>query len=324
MMPTTVIDWAQVVGSVVVIVVAFVMLVWPMARWGTDAQLMVAALLCGLGVAALSAPWWWRLISDLDAERQARARSDERAEVAAHIHDSVLQTLALIQRNADDPQMMLNLARRQERELRNWLDPDRMSRQGRSLRGQLDAMASEVEELHGTAVEMVVVGDVLIDAAIEAIVGAAREAVVNAAKHSGTAQIDVYAEVQPDQIEIFVRDAGGGFDPAAIGSDRRGVRFSIEDRMSRAGGRAVILSSLGEGTEVELLLPRSVTPEPAVSDRGTADPSGDVLRAEHEGEGVDEARGEGADEDGEGTGEDGEGTGEDRDPAKHGSEHGAK
>lgn len=208
-----------------------------------------------VGLTALSAPWWWRLVSDLDAERQARVRSEERAEVAAHLHDSVLQTLALIQKG-EDPQHMVHLARRQERELRNWLDPDRASRSGGSLRGQLDEMASTVEELHGVTVEVVVVGDVLIDGSIEPLLGATREAVVNAAKHAGSPQVDVYAEVHDDAVEIFVRDTGKGFDLGAIGDDRRGLRESMTRRMERAGGSVAIHSSLGEGTEIELRMPR--------------------------------------------------------------------
>jgi signal transduction histidine kinase len=224
---------------------------------------LATSLLVALGVvvamAALSAPWWWRLVREREAERQARVRADERADVAAHLHDSVLQTLTLIQRNVGDPQTMLNLARRQERELRNWLDPNRASRLGGSIRGQLDEIATTVEELHGVPVEVVAVGDCLVDESIEAVVGATREACVNAAKHSGAEQIDIYSEVSPDGIEVFVRDTGKGFEPAAIDDDRQGVRHSILARMERVGGTAVVNSALGEGTEVELRLEREAT-----------------------------------------------------------------
>lgn len=226
--------------------------------WG--ALLAAGAIVTGVGL--LSAPWWVRLANQLDTERQRRIRSDERAEVAAHLHDSVLQTLALIQQ-ADDPQRMVNLARRQERELRNWLDPDRASRLGGSLRGQLDQLATDVEDLHGVPVEVVAVGDSLLDEPLAALVAAAREAAVNAAKHAGTARIDVYAEVRPEVVEVFVRDTGRGFDPTTVAPDRRGVRDSIRGRMERAGGSAEVFSSPGEGTEVELRLPR--TPRPTTS-----------------------------------------------------------
>lgn len=217
---------------------------------------VLLALGAVVALAALSAPWWWRLVRDRDTERQARVRSDERAEVAAHLHDSVLQTLSLIQRNSDDPQIMLNLARRQERELRNWLDPGRASRQGQSVRGQLDELASDVEGLHRVPVEIVAVGDCLIDERIDALLGATREAAVNAAKHSGDQQVDIYVEVADDAIEVFVRDTGKGFDVDAIDPDRQGLRQSIVGRMDRVGGSAVITSVVGEGTEVELRLDR--------------------------------------------------------------------
>ncbi|MEM7272857.1 MAG: PspC domain-containing protein [Actinomycetota bacterium] len=207
-------------------------------------------------VLAVSAPWWLRLVFDRDRERQARIRSDERAEVAAHLHDSVLQTLSLIQRNADDPQKMMSLARRQERELRNWLDPDRASRVGESIRGRLDQMATDVEQLHGVPVEVVTAGDCLVDEGIAAALDATREATVNAAKHSGAEQIDVYAEVGPDQVEFFVRDAGCGFAKEAVNGDRRGLRESILGRMERVGGTAIVHSDLGEGTEVEISIAR--------------------------------------------------------------------
>ena len=251
--------WLVVVGGLAVAIGAVVVLVT-----GIEGVADIAAsLLVGLGVvvamAGLSAPWWWRLVRERDAERQARVRADERADVAAHLHDSVLQTLTLIQRNGGDPQTMLNLARRQERELRNWLDPNRASRLGGSIRGQLDEIATTVEELHGVPVEVVAVGDCLVDDAVEALVGATREACVNAAKHSGADQIDIYSEVSPDGIEVFVRDTGKGFEPTSIDDDRQGVRHSILARMERVGGSAVVHSTVGEGTEVELRL--EVEPE---------------------------------------------------------------
>ncbi len=176
--------------------------------------------------------------------------------MAAHLHDSVLQTLALIQK-VEDRQTAINLARRQERELRNWLDPGRASRFGGSIRGRLDQMASDVEELHGIPVEVVTVGDVLVDEPIIALLNAGREACVNAARHSGTKRIDVFAEVGDDDVTLFVRDTGKGFDPDTVDPDRRGLRESIVGRMERAGGGAMIYSEPGQGTEVELTIPRS-------------------------------------------------------------------
>ena len=221
---------------------------------------VVAAVAAG-GLFVLSSPWWWRLVTDLDAERQARIRSDERADVAAHLHDSVLQTLTLIQNGLNegtaDPQHMAALARQQERELRNWLDPDRADRGGGSVRGRLDQIASEVESLYGTPVEVVCVGDVLVDETIEVLLAAGREATMNAAKHSGAPRIDLYAEIQAERIELFVRDTGKGFDLDSVNPDRRGLSHSVTARMERVGGTAVIHTAIGEGTEVELSLVRA-------------------------------------------------------------------
>lgn len=229
-----------------------------LARFGGPSDggvLVVIGLMAA--IIGVSAPWWWRLVRERDQERQARIRSEERADVAAHLHDSVLQTLALIQRHSDDPQTMLNLARRQERELRNWLDPGRASREGGSVRGQLDELASEVEEIHRVPVEIVSVGDCLIDAEIETLLAAVREAAMNSAEHSGADQVDIYAEIGDDLIEVFVRDSGKGFDPGEIPTDRHGVRQSILGRMERLGGTVELNSTPGEGTEVELTLARA-------------------------------------------------------------------
>ncbi len=247
---------AQVVGGMLLVVVGAVLLARPLSGSTQGSVGLAIGVGGGLGLLALSAPWWWRLLADLDAERQARVRSEERADVAAHLHDSVLQTLTLIQRHSDDPQKMVGLARRQERELRNWLDPDRVSREGASVRGQLDELVSDVEDLHGLTIDVVVVGDCLVDPAIDSLLAAVREAVVNGAKHAGVAKIDVYVEIRPDRIEAFVRDEGVGFEPSTIAADRQGIRHSIEQRMQRVGGSATIISAPGEGTEVELNLPR--------------------------------------------------------------------
>ncbi len=241
---------------VVVAAVVFFALITPLwAGFGFDGVLLLAGSF--FIVLAVSAPWWLRLVRERDSEQQARVRSDERAEVAAHLHDSVLQTLSLIQRNADDPQTMLTLARRQERELRNWLDPDRASRVGESIRGRLDQLATDVEELHGVPVEVVTAGDCLVDETISAALDATREATVNAAKHSGAEQVDVYAEVSDTMVEFFIRDAGCGFVREQINGDRRGLKESILGRMERAGGTAIVSSDVGEGTEIEISIART-------------------------------------------------------------------
>ena len=217
-----------------------------------DVLLAVLAAVVVLGV--IFAPWILRLVRSLTEERSERIRSQERAEVAAHLHDSVLQTLALVQRS-DDPQEVAALARRQERELRAWLAGRPAPGQGSRLAPALEAAAVDVEERHGVPVEVVVVGDRDLDTKTEAVLAAAREAMTNAAKFGGGSPVDVYAEAGDGRLQVFVRDRGPGFDASDLPPDRRGVRESIVGRMERHGGRATITSSPANGTEVELELP---------------------------------------------------------------------
>ena len=217
-------------------------------------DVVLAALVVAAVLALIFAPWIVRLARSLAAERAERIRSQERAEVAAHLHDSVLQTLALVQKRADDPIEVAALARRQERELRSWLSGRVHAGDERRLVPELQAAAEEVERAHRVPVEVVAVGDRELDEPGRAVVAAAREAMVNAAKFADGSPVDVYAEARDRRLQIFVRDRGPGFDPAAIPADRRGLRESIVGRMERAGGRALINSAPGAGTEVELVL----------------------------------------------------------------------
>jgi signal transduction histidine kinase/phage shock protein PspC (stress-responsive transcriptional regulator) len=215
--------------------------------------LVIAAIVVAFG------PWWLRIARDLVVERQARARAEERADMAARLHDSVLQTLALIQRRADDPQRVVQLARAQERELRSWLFDARAP-------GSLDVMTladgvgliqQEVEAQYGIAIEAVTVADCELDDDLSALLAAAREATVNAAKWSGAEVVSLFAEVEPAAVSLFVRDRGKGFDPDAVPDDRKGLAESIHGRMARRGGSATVRSVLGEGTEVSLTIPRT-------------------------------------------------------------------
>jgi signal transduction histidine kinase len=208
-----------------------------------------------LGVALVGGPLALRLLRERDAERRARIRGEERAEVAAHVHDSVLQTLALIQRSADDPAAVARLARAQERDLRRWMYAP-VPAPAASLRGALEAAVAEVEDTHGVAVELVCVGDAPMDERTAALVSAAREALVNAGRHAG-GPVSVYAEVEPDEVAVFVRDRGAGFDPGAVPDDRMGIKESIVGRMERSGGRAHVHSEVGPGTRVELRMERT-------------------------------------------------------------------
>lgn len=215
--------------------------------------LAVAATMAGLAI--LFGPWAWRLAGQLTEERRERIRSQERAEMAAHLHDSVLQTLALIQRTGE-PREMVALARNQERELRAWLNGT-PAHKDQMLSGAIEAAASAVELQFKVPVEVVTVGDAPMDERLQAVVDACREATVNAAKHSGAGQVSVYMEVEPDAITTFVRDDGSGFDLDGVAADRRGIAESIKGRMERSGGSATIVTEPGGGTEVQLTMARN-------------------------------------------------------------------
>ena len=247
-------SYARLAAGVILLLTAFVLFAIQTDEAGVARDVMVAGLLGVLGLGLTVGPWLFRLASDLAEERAARVRSQERADVAAHLHDSVLQTLALIQKHADDGRTVARLARAQERDLRAWLYADPAAAET-ALSGALKAAAAEVEDVHGIPVEVVTVGDAELGDAARPIVLAAREAMVNAAKHSGADKVDVYAESAGDRVEVFVRDRGRGFDTAAVSEDRLGVRRSIVDRMERHGGSATVRSAPGEGTEVRLSMP---------------------------------------------------------------------
>ncbi|GAA2414045.1 ATP-binding protein [Streptomyces glaucosporus] len=222
---------------------------------GTVLQASLAVL---VGIALLAGPYLVRLVQDLSEERLMRIRAQERAEVAAHVHDSVLHTLTLIQRNADNPREVARLARAQERELRAWLY--RPTGTGRDEGDEPDTLAeavrrtaAEVEDHHGVPVEVVCVGDCPLDERLGAQLQAAREAMVNAAKYGGDGgPVQVFAEVEGRTVFVSVRDHGPGFDLDSVPADRMGVRESIIGRMRRNGGTAVLRTAPGGGTVVEL------------------------------------------------------------------------
>ena len=219
-----------------------------------------AVLLVIAGIVLVLGPWWLRIARDLVLERQARIRTQERVEMAARIHDSVLQTLALIQRRADDPQKVVQLARLQERELRSWLFEGRglnEADEDMTVAAGVRQIQQDVESRYGVPVEAVTVGDCTLDENLNALLAAAREATVNAAKWSGASVISLFAEVEPDSVSLVVRDRGKGFDPSAVPEDRKGLAESVHGRMTRRGGTAVVTSAEGEGTKVSLKMPRS-------------------------------------------------------------------
>jgi signal transduction histidine kinase len=241
-------------GSLPRLAVAVVMVgaVFVLGELGTSGSIVRPGAVVGALVLVL-APWVWQL----SQERTERIRLAERADVAARVHDSVLQTLALVQRHASDPARVTALARRQERDLRRWLYGSGAASGAATIADALAEAAAEVEELHGVRVELAASGDAPLDEPLSQLVLAAREAMTNAARHSGTAEVAVFLDTSPDSTTVFVRDRGAGFDPAAVSPDRRGIAESIRGRLERLGGSASIDAAPGGGTEVELILPRS-------------------------------------------------------------------
>lgn len=209
----------------------------------------VAGLLLALG------PLMLRLARQASEERRERIRSEEREDVAAHLHDSVLQTLAMIQRTGSH-QDVVTLARRQERELRAWLYGKATPSGEVTVRTAIERAAARLEDLHRIPVEVVVVGDATADEPVRALVQAVGEAINNAGLHSHAPSVSVYVEVEPDSITAFVRDEGKGFDIGSVPEDRRGIADSIFGRMSRHGGKVEINSEVGVGTEIKIVLPR--------------------------------------------------------------------
>ncbi len=245
------------------------LLIFGGAGWLFSARASVALLrplggvvLVIAGIVLLLGPWWLRIARDLVLERQAKVRAEERADISAQVHDSVLQTLALIQRRAEDPQKVIQLARLQERELRSWLFEGRAPNEAdedMTFGAGVRQIQQDVEARYGVPVEAVTVGDCELDENLNALLAAAREATVNAAKWSGAGVISLFAEVEPEEVSIVVRDRGKGFDPSAIPGDRKGLAESVHGRMARRGGTASVISAEGEGTKVTLKMPRSAT-----------------------------------------------------------------
>jgi signal transduction histidine kinase len=221
---------------------------FPVAR-----RAFLPVLVATLGIVVVVGPWMLRYWREATEERTARIREHERVELAGRIHDSMLQTLTLIQRRADNPDEVRRLVRHSERELRGWLY--RPAQPAASLRAMVTTACAEVEDEYDVTIDLVVVGDLPATPESEAIVQAAREAAVNAAKHSGVRTFSVYVEVGAEQLTVYVRDRGKGFKVAAIPADRYGVRESLIARMQRHGGEATIRSTKRTGTEVRLTLP---------------------------------------------------------------------
>lgn len=261
----TVLSWARVVGGATLIVLGLGVVVLARVDLASVRSSLLAVIVTLVGAALLTVPVWLRMWRALNAERSARIRNDEREEIASHLHDSVLQTLALIQKQSDHPQEVMRLARGQERELRKWLFEARDA-DHTSLAEALKTISGEVEDQYGVTVRPITVGDVQLELEdsdsglprehFTALLGATREALVNAAKHSGEINIDLFAETEPERVTVFVRDRGSGFDENLVPVDRQGLSKSIRGRIERRGGEVSIRSSVGKGTEVRILMPR--------------------------------------------------------------------
>ncbi len=232
--------------------------------WGGAVPAILGAGALAVGAAILLAPWWLDSVRDLSRERRERVRVEERAKLAAHVHDSVLQTLTLIEKAAQSPADVMRLARAQERELRQWLFAPETGVPLDDAHGtfsqQLRRIESDIEGDYGVIVELVVVGDCPGDANVTALANATREAAVNAAKWARVPRISIYGEVETSAISVYVRDRGIGFDPTTVAHDRHGIAQSIVGRMASHGGEATITSVLGDGTEVHLSMSRVTVP----------------------------------------------------------------
>ena len=226
--------------------------------WGSAGSALFGTAVLVIGVLVLFAPWWLQNVRELTSERRERVRIEERAAMVAHLHDSVLQTLTLIERAAANEGDVVRLARNQERELRQWLfSPETRTNASTSFVGLVGAIEHDVENDYGVRVDLVTVGDCVPDDRATTLVAAGREAAINAAKWSEAASVSIFTEVEPNSISIFVRDRGVGFDLDAIPADRQGIAMSIRQRMSQLGGEAFITTAVGDGTEVQLVMPRT-------------------------------------------------------------------
>ncbi len=257
-------DVLRQLGGTILVLAGLLVLVADRLSWSLLVDGAVTGAVVLIGVALILGPWMLRTGGAAIEERRERVRADEREAVAVHLHDSVLQTLTLIQkRSADpdsDPRVVAALARRQERELRRWLYGAHGWEPDTRLRDAIDSTVADVEDLHGVVVEAVVVGDSAMDGRCDALVAATREALVNAAKFSGRRDLSLFAEVTPGATTVFVRDRGAGFDPADVPADRHGISDSIVGRVERVGGTATVQTAPGWGTEVRLSLPAEVVP----------------------------------------------------------------
>lgn len=186
------------------------------------------------------------LREDVTAAERERAVAVERAESAARLHDSVLQSLAVIAR-VDDATEARELAADASSQLRVWLRGH--GTDATTLRSLLEA---RLRQLHGNRrVTIGAAGDRPVDDRVELLVEATVEATRNALTHTD-GPVRVYAETR-DGTTVWIADQGHGFDPAEVPEDRLGVRGSIIARLERVGGSAELRSDTN-GSEWTLTL----------------------------------------------------------------------
>lgn len=272
----------RLVGGLAFVIVGVLLLIGQESGRALMLPALMAVIAVLIGAALVLAPWWLRLVNQLGEERATAALARERAEIAAHLHDSVLQTLALIQRSSDKPGEVTRLARNQERELRAWLYNERVS-PGTSVADEAREIVASVENALAqdaggdttVSIELVVVGDATPNSDTEALLAAMAEALKNAVRH-GKPPVSAYLEVRDTAYEAFVTDRGEGFDIDSIAPDRFGVRESIIGRIERRGGTVKFRNVAAGGTEVALRIPRlpeSSSPDQAPTQRKNSENS---------------------------------------------------
>jgi len=189
-------------------------------------------------------------VDELMVERERSVRKSERLELGNRLHDSALQTLLVIDSDAEDAARVRSLARRQSRELRNLVDVYAAS-ESATLKVELMRVAGQVEELFDVNVSAVIRTDPPMDDGLQTLVDAAREAMTNGAKYSGTNTEDLYAAIEEGAVAIYVRDEGRGFDVETVQLGH-GLEHSVRGRVRDIGGEVYIDSTPGEGTEIKV------------------------------------------------------------------------
>ncbi len=219
------------------------------ADWGVPEIVSIVATSLFYGACGAVFGWQAMLLRRAEGEIADRRARDEIARV---LHDTVLQTLALVERRASatDPQLAAS-AREADRELRSFL----FGSAGRVVGDLETRVRSEIERVRrgrDTPVSVSVIDDGcrLDDEEQERFARAIGESVANALEHSSASRVVVFVETHDSgQVFASINDDGNGFDPAAVRSSH-GLDESIIGRIEAIGGRVEITSTPEDGTEV--------------------------------------------------------------------------